>query len=203
MEVPRIVLGPAGLQAPTGVTRAQGFDLDDFGAKPGEGFGAGGPSLELREVHDANILKTIEIDVHGHCPLSRSVDPNALASPCRPYQRPRPGAPAPQGALGEHAHRYPGREWGSSGKRRAFESSDSGPGRHRSCGEAARSAAARSLRTPRGLTTRRMFPLCSNAGWAFHGCFGARLGGQQRRQPAKGRLEWQGAPPSSTRTSMP
>src|SRR5262245_46402555 len=113
MEVPRIVLGPAGLQAPTGVTRAQGFDLDDFSAKPGEGFGAGGPSLELREVHDANILKTIEIDVHGHCPLSRSVDPNALASPCRPYQRPRPGAPAPQGALGEHAHRYPGHEWGS------------------------------------------------------------------------------------------
>src|SRR5262245_66648394 len=87
MEVPRIVLGPAGLQAPTGVTRAQGFDLDDFGAKPGEGFGAGGPSLELREVHDANILETIEVDVHGHSPsvFRRS---QLLSITLPPYQRP-------------------------------------------------------------------------------------------------------------------
>src|SRR5262245_33437014 len=88
MEIPRVILDAAGLQAPTGVAGAQGFDLDDFGAEPGQGFGTGGPGLELREVHNANVLETLEVDVHAHCPslpLQSILD--ALASPCRAYHR--------------------------------------------------------------------------------------------------------------------
>src|SRR5262249_48304027 len=77
VEVPGVVVGFAGLQPAAGITGVARLDLHHFGAKPGEGFRAGRPGLELGEVDDANILETVEFDTNVH-----RFSPVALAHQC-------------------------------------------------------------------------------------------------------------------------
>ena len=71
MEIPRVVVGLAGLQPAAGIAGPRVFDLHHLGAEPGEGLGAGRPGLELGEVHDANAFETIELDANAIARLSR------------------------------------------------------------------------------------------------------------------------------------
>src|SRR6267154_5046211 len=75
VEVPRVVVGLARLQAAARIAAARVLDLDHLGAEPGQAFGAGRPCLELGEIHHPDAFETIQLnaDIRHRLPPVRAV----------------------------------------------------------------------------------------------------------------------------------
>ncbi len=61
LEIEGVVRLPAGRRdAPAGIARFRVLDLDDLGAKPGQGLSAGGTRLELGQIDDLDTRQTLQ-----------------------------------------------------------------------------------------------------------------------------------------------
>ena len=100
-EIPGIVIGLAGPQAPSGIAAPRVLDFHHLGAEPRQHLGAGRPRLELREIDDFDALQKLEVlclFAHG-CSLHLIDLATACAISPAPAMLSQP-APPPVGADG-------------------------------------------------------------------------------------------------------